>query len=64
MTNMNTATATPRMLTIRQCAATGILPEVTIRRLVKEKRIAFVMVGNRALVNFDRLVDTLNKGDM
>lgn len=60
----NTEKRTPKMMTIRQCAATGILPEVAIRRLVREKRIPFTMVGNRALVNYDRLIDMLNRGDM
>lgn len=50
----------PKMLTIRQTAETGILPEFAIRRLVKENKIPHVMTGNKALVNFTLLCQQLN----
>lgn len=50
----------PRMLTIRQVAATGLLPETALRRLAAEDRLPALKVGNRLLVNFDALVEQLN----
>lgn len=50
----------PRMLTIRQVAATGLLPETALRRLAAEGRLPALKVGNRLLVNFDLLVEQLN----
>ena len=49
----------PRMLTIRQTAATGILTERALRTLVKTKRIKVIYVGNRALINYQALVKQL-----
>lgn len=49
----------PRMLTIRQTAATGILTESALRTLVKTKRIKVIYVGNRALINYQALVKQL-----
>lgn len=50
----------PKMLTIRQTADTGILPEHALRRMVKEKRIPHIMVGTKALINFNLLCEQLN----
>ena len=50
----------PKMMTIRQVAATGILPESALRMLVKSGKIKAVYVGNRALINYQQLVDQLN----
>ena len=50
----------PRMLTIRQTAATGIMSESALRTLVKSGRIKAVYVGNRALINYQQLVNQLN----
>jgi len=46
-------------LTIRQFAATGILPEHAIRKLVKEKRLPAVFVGTRAMLPHNLCVETL-----
>lgn len=51
----------PRMLTIRQVAATGLLPETALRRLAAEGRLPALKVGNRLLVNLDLLVEQLNE---
>lgn len=53
----------PKMLTIRQVAATGILPEYAIRQLVKEGKLAGVYVGNKYLVNFTALLEQLSQPD-
>ena len=49
----------PRMWTIRQVAKTGILPENALRQMVKNGTCPHIMVGNRALINFDKLIAKL-----
>lgn len=50
----------PRMMTIRQVASTGLLPETALRRLAAEGRLPALKVGNRLLINLDLLVEQLN----
>lgn len=50
----------PRMMTIREIARTGILPENALRRLVKQGKIPHIKCGNRVLINYDRLIELLN----
>ena len=50
----------PQMLTIRETARTGILPEAALRTLVKQNKSPGVYVGCKFLVNYDRLCDWLN----
>ena len=57
---MTTNGQIPTMLTIRETARTGILPETALRRLAAENRLPALKVGNRLLVNFDMLVEQLN----
>lgn len=57
---MTTNERVPRMMTIRETARTGILPETALRRLAAENRLPALKVGNRVLVNFDLLVEQLN----
>lgn len=45
----------PRMKTIRQTAALGILPEHRLRLLLKQGKLPGVYSGNRFLVNVDAL---------
>jgi hypothetical protein len=56
----------PRMMTIRQVARTGLLPEHALRLMSKAGRLPAVYVGTKALINYDRLVEQLNvpKGDV
>lgn len=49
----------PKMMTIRQIAATGILPEHTIRILVKAGKIPHLTVGRKVLINLDTLLKIL-----
>lgn len=56
-------TARNRMMSIREIAATGIIPEHALRVLVREKRIPFVKVGAKVLINFDMLSELL-KGNL
>lgn len=57
---MENSVRIPRMLTIRQVAATGLLPETALRRLAAEDRLPALKVGNRLLVNLDLLIEQLN----
>lgn len=45
----------PKMMTIRQIAETGLLPENTIRVMLKNGQIQAVYSGKKALINFDNL---------
>lgn len=51
----------PQFMTIRQVAATGILPEHFLRKLEKQGRLPCVYSGKKCLVNFTRLVEQLNQ---
>ena len=50
----------PKMMTIKECAKTGILPEFALRRLVRENKIPHIMTGTKALINFTLLCQQLN----
>jgi len=54
-------TEAPRMLTIRETARTGILPESALRTMVKDGRAPHIMVGCKALINYDKLVQMLEE---
>lgn len=49
----------PKMMTVRQVAATGLLPESAIRRLLRENKIPAVYSGKKAFINFDMLCKQL-----
>ena len=51
----------PRMMTIRQVAKTGILPETAIRTMVKDGTIPAIYSGCKAFINFDQLCKMLNR---
>lgn len=63
MTNSDTGLASlpriPTMMTIRQVAKTGILPEAAIRRMVKDGTIPAIYSGSKAFINFDTLCNML-----
>ena len=50
---------TPQRMTIREIAATGILPEHALRVLVKQKKVPCLTVGKKALINYNKLVEML-----
>ena len=50
----------PRMMTVKEVAATGILSEYAIRLLIKENRLQVLRVGKKALINYERLVEDLD----
>lgn len=49
-----------RFMTIREIAHTGILPEHTLRNLVKTDSIPYFRTGNRVLIDIDSLIDNLS----
>lgn len=59
MENSTMTATTPRMMTIRQVAATGLLSENAIRQMVKSGTAPHIMCGNRAMLNYDKLVQML-----
>ena len=59
MNDMKTIEA-PRMMTIRSVAKLGVLPEFALRRGVREGWCPGIRVGNRYLINVDKLIEYLN----
>ena len=45
----------PRMLTVRAIAQTGLLPENTIRVMLRTGQIKAVYSGSKAYINYDNL---------
>ena len=54
---------TPTMMTIREIARTGLLSEHALRLLLKEGKLPAIYVGNKALVNYDKLCEHLHNLD-
>ena len=50
----------PRMMTIREVAKTGLLPEHALRIMVKQGNCPCVYIGSKVLINFDLLLAKLN----
>ena len=53
-------TAIPNFMTIRQVAATKILPEHLLRSWEKQGKLPCIYAGKKCLINFDKLVEQLN----
>lgn len=53
----------PRMRTIREAAKEVGIPEHAMRVLVKQKKIIFIKIGSKALINMEMLAEYLNKGE-
>lgn len=53
----------PRMMTVKEVAKTKLLPEHAIRVMLKKGQIPAVYCGNKALINFDLLVEQLMSPD-
>jgi hypothetical protein len=50
----------PHMMTVREAARTGILPEHALRVLLKQGKLPVIYIGKKALINYDRLCDQLS----
>ena len=60
---VNTGVTPPRMMTIRQIAATGLLPEHALRLMAKAGQLPSITVGEtkKILINYDRLDEQLQQ---
>ena len=56
-------TAKPEMITVRQAAGRGVLPERALRRLIAEKKIPVIRSGRTQYINYGRLLDMLDRGE-
>ena len=52
---------TPRLMTVRQVAQTGILPKHALRTLLRSGKITAVYVGRKAFINYDTLCQQLSR---
>ena len=52
--------ALPRMRTIREVAATGLLSEYSLRLMEKQGKLPCIYVGKKCLINLDLLIQKLN----
>ena len=55
-------TTRPEMITVRQAASRGVLPERALRRLIAERRLPVVRSGRTQYINYDRLIAELENG--
>jgi len=59
-TTTRTTTERPRMMTVREIAATGLLPENALRAMFKTGTIPAIYSGRKAFINYDNLCAYLN----
>jgi hypothetical protein len=48
-------TITPKLMTIREIARTGLMTEHALRLLLKQGKLPAIYIGAKALVNYDTL---------
>ena len=51
----------PKMMTIKEIAETGILPEHALRQMSKQGKLPAIYVGKKCLINYDLLIKQLNE---
>lgn len=49
-----------KLMTIKEAAKTGIMPENTLRRMCRNNDVPCLHIGRRTLINYDLLVAFLN----
>lgn len=54
---------TPKMMTIKQVAATGVLSEHALRILAKQGKLPCIHIGRKCLINYGLLITKLNNLD-
>lgn len=54
-----TVDTTPKFMTIREVARTGILSEYCLRIMVKEGKIPHIMAGTKCLINYPLFLEWL-----
>lgn len=50
----------PKLMTIRQVAKTGLIPEKALRELVKQGVVKVLYSGNRAFVNYQSVCNVVH----
>ena len=50
----------PKLMTIRQVANTGLIPEKALRELVKQGVVKVLYSGNRAFVNYQNVCNVVH----
>ena len=60
---MSEARQIPQMLTIEKASALTGITKYRLRELCKSRKIVCILCGNKYLINLDRLIDFLNRGD-
>lgn len=50
----------PNMRTVRQIAKTGLLSEHALRIMLKAGKLPAIYIGNKALINYDKLCEQLS----
>ena len=50
----------PKMMTIREIAKTGLLSEHALRIMLKAGKLLAIYIGNKALINYDKLCEQLS----
>lgn len=50
----------PNMMTVRQIAKTGLLSEHALRIMLKAGKLPAIYIGNKALINYDKLCEQLS----
>lgn len=53
----------PVMMTIEKASAVTGITKYRLREMCKEKKIVCILCGNKYLINLDRLIDFLNRGE-
>lgn len=62
-TNFETARL-PKLMTIREVARTGVIPEHALRRLIKSGEIPCIYSGRKALLSFGKVCELLENGGL
>lgn len=61
--NDNNTRPVPRMRTIKETAAELNIPVYALRQWVKSGAVPAVYAGKKALLNLDRVIEFLERGD-
>ena len=61
--NDNNTRPVPRMRTIKETAAELNIPVYALRQWVKSGAVPAVYTGKKALLNLDRVIEFLERGD-
>ena len=57
-------TRLPKLMSIREVARTGVIPEHALRKLIKLGKIPCIYSGRKALICFDRMCELIEKGEL